>query len=99
MGGAQMMNQLEPLVATDQRIDPVQAQHRHLNTGAGEPVQVKGFESGLGMPVEGRKQHGSRPGKIGRHLNSLAAGDFRFTTSLCELARDSGRSVNIHAAD
>nr|BFE89860.1 hypothetical protein GCM10020185_03960 [Pseudomonas brassicacearum subsp. brassicacearum] len=61
MGGAQMMDQLEPLVAADQWIDPVQAQHRHLNTGTGEPVQVKGFESGLGMPIEGGKQHGSRP--------------------------------------
>ncbi|WP_460116426.1 hypothetical protein [Pseudomonas sp. H2_D02] len=72
MGATQMMEQLEPLVATDQRIGPVQAQHRHLDASIGEPVQVKGFEARLGVPVEGVKEHGCGP--VGKQAGILTAG-------------------------
>jgi hypothetical protein len=55
-----MVNQLEPLVATDQWIDPIQAQRRHFDTGAGKPIQMKGFEFGVGVPIKGRKKHGKQ---------------------------------------
>ena len=53
VSGFQVLDEFEPLVTTDQRIDPIQTQHRHFNAGTGKPIQMKGFEVGLRMPVEG----------------------------------------------
>ena len=50
-GKPQVIHQFEPLVATDQRVDQVQTQHRDLDTGTVEPVQVQGFEGGVGRPI------------------------------------------------
>ena len=38
--GCQVLGELEPLVATDQWVDLVQAQDRHLDTGLLQPIQV-----------------------------------------------------------
>jgi hypothetical protein len=63
MGSAHMVNQLEPLVAADQGVNLIQTQHRHFNSGTGEPAQMKAFQAGLGAPVEAGKQHCSRPSR------------------------------------
>ncbi|MNW17513.1 hypothetical protein D3C71_2167270 [compost metagenome] len=52
-----MFDQLEPLVATDQRIDLIQAQDRDFDAGAGQPVEVKGFEGSVRKPVVWRRKH------------------------------------------
>ncbi|MNG32773.1 hypothetical protein D3C84_1188650 [compost metagenome] len=48
VGGVQVLDELEPLVATDQRVDLVEAQSGDFDTGGGEPVELEGFEGGLG---------------------------------------------------
>ncbi|MNX94191.1 hypothetical protein D3C86_1264150 [compost metagenome] len=48
VGGFQVFDELEPFVAADQRVDPVQTQDRHFDAGLSEPVEVKGVEGGLG---------------------------------------------------
>ncbi len=46
----QMLGELEPLVAADQRIDTVQAQHGQLD--AVQPIQLQRFKGRVGQPVE-----------------------------------------------
>ena len=48
VSGFEVFDELEPLVAADQRVDLVQAQDGDFDAGGGEPVEVKGFEGGLG---------------------------------------------------
>lgn len=57
VGGVEVFDELEPLVAADQRVDLVQAQDRELDIGGGEPVQVQGLQRGLGEPVVRREKH------------------------------------------
>ena len=57
MGGAQMLGELEPLVAADQRVDQVQAQHRHFHPGLVQPVQMQALQGCMGVPVD-QGQHG-----------------------------------------
>lgn len=38
-GLTQVLQQFEPLVAADQRVDEVKAQHRRFNTGTAQPGQ------------------------------------------------------------
>lgn len=47
VGGLEMLDELEPFVAADQRVDLVQTQDRDLDSGVGEPVELKQFEGGL----------------------------------------------------
>ena len=46
--GFQVLDEFEPLVAADQRVDLVEAQDGDFNAGGCEPVQMKAFEGGLG---------------------------------------------------
>jgi len=48
VSGLEVFDEFEPFVATDQRVDQVQAQDGDIDVGAGEPVEVKGFEGSLG---------------------------------------------------
>ena len=48
IGGLEVFDEFEPLVAADQRVDLVQAQDRDFDAGGAEPVEVKGLERGLG---------------------------------------------------
>jgi len=49
-GLGQVLGELEPLVAADQRIDTVQAQHGQLD--AVQPIQLQRFKGRVGQPVE-----------------------------------------------
>lgn len=40
--GVEVFDELEPLVAADQRVNLVQAQDGDLDVGCGEPVEMKG---------------------------------------------------------
>ena len=55
----QIPGELEPLVAADQRINPVQTQHRHLDPGPLQPVKVHRLQRGSGVPVN-QGQHQCR---------------------------------------
>ena len=48
VSGVEVFDELEPLVAADQRVDLVQAQDGDFDAGGGEPVELQGFEGGLG---------------------------------------------------
>lgn len=56
----QMRGELEPLVAGDQRVDPVQAQDRHFHPGAGQPVEGQGLQGRARQPVERSEVHEAR---------------------------------------
>ncbi|MNP20132.1 hypothetical protein D3C76_1126930 [compost metagenome] len=60
LGCLQVFDELEPLVAADQRVDLIQAQDRHFDAGDGEPVEVEGFEGGLREPIARREIHRCR---------------------------------------
>ncbi|MNJ57418.1 hypothetical protein D3C77_530060 [compost metagenome] len=49
---AQMLKKLEPLVATDQRVDQVQAQHRQPNAERQQPVQFKSLQRRMGKNIK-----------------------------------------------
>ena len=57
IGGFQVFDEFEPLVAADQRVDLVQTQAGDIDAGRGEPVEVKELEGGLGEPVCWRGKH------------------------------------------
>ncbi|MNE01363.1 hypothetical protein D3C80_938010 [compost metagenome] len=61
-GDSQMLQQLEPLVATDQRVDEVQAQHCHFYPRPLKPGERKPLQGGIRQAVKGF-------GKGGRHGN------------------------------
>ncbi len=46
VGGFQVFDEFEPLVATDQRVNLVQTQDCYFDSGGGEPVEVKGGRGG-----------------------------------------------------
>ena len=48
VSGFQVLDEFEPLVAADQRVDLVEAQDRDFDASVGQPVEMKGFEGGLG---------------------------------------------------
>ncbi|MNR26283.1 hypothetical protein D3C85_1434850 [compost metagenome] len=47
-GGLQVLDELEPFVAADQRVDLVQTQYRYFDAGLSEPVEIKALEGSLG---------------------------------------------------
>ena len=52
-GGRQMVFQFEPLVATDQRVDQVEAQDGDVDAGCTEPVEIEALQ-------RGGREHGNR---------------------------------------
>lgn len=46
--GFEVLDEFEPFVAADQRVDLVEAQDGDFNAGSVQPVQMKVFEGGLG---------------------------------------------------
>ena len=56
----EVFDQLEPFVATDQRIDLVQTQDRDFDAGCGQPVEVEALERGFREPVARGEMHRCR---------------------------------------
>ena len=54
VGGLEMLGEFEPFVAADQPVDLVQTQDRDLDSGGGEPVELKQFEGAWGSQSEGK---------------------------------------------
>ena len=59
MRRTQVFGEFEPLVAADQRIDQVKAQHGNLNPGLLQPVHVQTLQGRMGPPVN-QGQHRDR---------------------------------------
>ena len=57
VSGFEVFDELEPFVATDQRVDLVEAQDGDFDAGAFEPVEINEVEGGFGEPVGRRKKH------------------------------------------
>ncbi|GBH08869.1 hypothetical protein KPSA1_02255 [Pseudomonas syringae pv. actinidiae] len=49
--------ELEPFVAADQRIDPVQAQYRNLDPGVLQPGQTQALQHSSGLPAKRVRNH------------------------------------------
>ncbi|KPY88598.1 hypothetical protein ALO94_200120 [Pseudomonas syringae pv. spinaceae] len=53
----EVIAELEPFVAADQRIDPVQAQHRNLDPGVLQPGQAQTLQRSSGLPAKSVRNH------------------------------------------